>query len=414
MKPQEQPMQLLDLLGKETDRIEELARSMAGVVLINPAHKEEIVTAANQLADASQGVQSAANALEIVKPEAFGDEESYWTAYRMFTIGDNVGKIWSLEEIWQHLAKNYDMSGETLESVADTLFEWKEDIEADAAEKGLRGVFMQHAPGFVFAPRLVSQPIAEVPEKASEIPEPVKTSEFIDKQNVAPTMRERLARGIQAMMHASPDQVIRQADAKRWILKDNPRLDSEVLQAELDALVAAGMIYKFRRNKVAYLSLMERPDENIVRGATDKEDRPKEELIDVGTAQRVLEALCAPRRHVQQKMMINDLWRLVNGVTDRGIRPPDEEIDVLKRLCKQLSARGLVVAASEKIGTGGVKTKSATSSRRRRSGKMHAFKVGLPNQEIKEKLQRILTKQPSAVRAELDALMNPENEAQGD
>ncbi|TAH31780.1 hypothetical protein EYC58_03835 [Candidatus Saccharibacteria bacterium] len=75
MKPKEQPMQLLDLLGKETDRIEELARSMAGVVLINPAHKEKIVTAANQLADASQGVQSAANALEIVKPEAFGDEE---------------------------------------------------------------------------------------------------------------------------------------------------------------------------------------------------------------------------------------------------------------------------------------------------------------------------------------------------
>lgn len=191
--------------------------------------------------------------------------------------GANVGKIWSLEEILQHLVKNYDMSSETPESVEDTLLEWKGiDIEADAAEKGLRGVFMQHGDGFVFAPRLVSQPIAEVPEKAPEIHEPVKAAKSIDKQEAAP-MRERLARWVQSYdtLPESADETLRQANAKNQILKDNPRLDPGVLQAELDALVEAGVIYKFRRNKVAYFSLTERPDESKAVGSSKRKKRYK-------------------------------------------------------------------------------------------------------------------------------------------
>lgn len=86
MKQEKQPSELLEFVGSRDQSSWRLSTLNGWDRLTHPAHKEEIVTVANQLVEASQGVKSAANALEVVKPEAFGDEESYWTVYRMFTI----------------------------------------------------------------------------------------------------------------------------------------------------------------------------------------------------------------------------------------------------------------------------------------------------------------------------------------
>jgi hypothetical protein len=63
---------------------------------------------------------------------------------------------------------------------------------------------------------------------------------------------------------------------------------------------------------------------------------------------------------------------------------------MLKNVCRQLRAIGLVSAGGERMGTGGVRTKSSTSSKRRRSASQHVYKVGLVSQDMKKEIQNAL------------------------
>ena len=402
---------LLEVFEDDADRLLQLSREMAGVAFADVTEQSAFRAAAQKIVEASQGLQETVNGLEIAKLEAFGGEESYWTVYRLFTIDENRGRIWALDEIWQYLEKNYDLNEETPETLEGTLLEWAIDIETDVAQKrGIQGVFLPQGGGFAFAERLVANPPVEQKDEQKE--KPKDSPEVVDrKDDIVPpverlTARQRLSAVVQKIIEAEPDQIMRQADVKKRILEYNSQLDHGHLQKEINAIVAEGDIFKFRRNKVAYLSLTERPDEEESRLPVDKEGkREEEEVIDVEVAEAVLQALCAPRRHYQQKITINDLWRTVNNVTDKSRRPPDSEIESLKQVCKQLQKKGLVTANSEKMGTGGVRTNSGTSSKRRRSSTQFVFKVGLPSQEVKEGLQKIFDQHDLTVREDLRELL---------
>lgn len=322
--------------------------------------------------------------------EPFGDEESYWTIYRMFASQKNLGKLWDLEDIWDYLSNIYDMSQETLVTLEETLMEWRQDLAADAASKGIQGAFMKYRDSYVFAESMTSLPTRSSSDKFLESDESRRAA----PKSVSPKSVEVVTalRGVEydikGVLGNSPDGAVKQAEIKKSLVRDKAELSPEDLQNYIDELVRMGRIYKFRRGAAAYLALEPHETVPLIRPESDKENGNEKEIFDSQTSLAILRVLCAPGSHYERKQTLKYLWFSINGSEANGIT--EDGLERLKQASRQLMRMGLVNAGGEKMGTGGVRTRSAASSKRRRSASRHVFKVGLVSQAIKEEIQKVL------------------------
>jgi hypothetical protein len=391
--PNDQPVQaeLVSFMESERIRLEKLRTDLASLAL-SDATRADALAAADSLVQSAMGVREAIVESDTDDNEIFGDEESYWTVYRMFASAANQGRLWSLDEIWEHLAKSYDMSGETYQTVEETLEEWRSDIEQDALDRtGVNGAFMRHEDSYVFA-EFQSKSTPTVPVEVVRPPRVQKNDTrraAIEKTTPLQDLGER----IKTILKDSTDGTVKQSQVKKALAADGipVAVTQEQLQETIDALVGGGCFYKFQRGGVAHLSLT--PRDNEVRGVRQgksEKDSNGEEPLDIPLSVDILRALCAPGAHYQQKLTLNELWRKIYDVDDKSQAIPDSEIEQLKRTCNYLRAIDIVTAGGEKRGTSGTKTRTATSSKRRRSGNTHVYKVGLASQQVKKELQDVL------------------------
>jgi hypothetical protein len=338
----------------------------------------------------SKALNETLRGLETEASEPFGSEESYWTVYRMFASEVNRGRPWTISEIWEYLAKSYDMTGETYRTIEDTLFEWKADLEQDALERsGAKGIFVKHAGIFAYAvpPTPISSTVEQKPAPVPAIEE-ITVQESVEEED--PILRIRDA--IKDILISSTDGVIKQAVLKKAISSryDVPSVTPEYLQTLINSFVADKVFYKFRRQKVSHLSLIPRDDDTLdIEQKIFEKEESGEELVDIKLSVAVLQAFCRPGTHVQQKLTLNELWRIIKDIDDKSVAAPADEIEQLKVVCNNLKVSNMVTAGGMKRGTGGIRTKSATTIKRRRSATSHVYKVGLMDQDLKNELQEV-------------------------
>jgi len=300
--------------------------------------------------------------------EPFGVEESYWTVYRMFASQKNLGKPWNLKDIWEYLSNIYNMSLETTDTLEETLIEWSEDIQADAADRGIQGTFMKYAGSYVFAGLVTSVLTRPSPSRSSESDvrrraAPVNVAS--KKVETDPALKS-VEDDIKSVLDNSPDGVVKQAEIKKSLMRDSEELSQEELQESIDKLVEMGRIYKFRRGNAAYLALEPRETEPHTAPESDKEVVNEKETFDIKTSVAILGLLSAPGSHFERKQTMNQLWVNLNG--DKHAKITDEGLERLKKSCRQLMRIGLVTAGPSR----------------------HVYKVGLASQGIKEEIQKIL------------------------
>lgn len=345
----------------------------------------------NKLKDTVDATYVAAAELEYKPP--FGDEESYRTTFRLFCVGEGKGTVLSIEQIWQHLAKTYDMSAETLDTLLETLDEWASDMELDAKEQmKIAGEFLATEGGYVFAPLRASGLVrvdeaeAQTPiEEASPKPALVNRPDT-EPRSVENMFADKFLQYIRTRLVAEGD--IRQADIKKAAIRINDSLEATELQQYIDSYITEGVIYKYREGNVALLSLT--PKESLPKASREELDNTDGDLIralDTNLAAEVLMLLCAPKTHYQQKLDAGTIWRSMNP--DESRAPTPEEEKNIRTACRLVEKRyKLLTTGQEKIGTGGrVRTNSATSSIRRRSSSNTIFKIGLASQDAKKRVQ---------------------------
>ena len=386
------PNQLAAELDARADELTLLTRAIAGAALRHTTQQELLRAAADRVLDSATHARSTIEGLII--EDQFGDEASYWTVFRLFADKLNVGTVWSLEEIWNHLTKNYDMSGENIASVEATLLEWGADIEEDAAVRGIHGHFTQLEGGYLFAETASSAAARRLRTNVFHgEPTVINTKPAAPKRRApeeAPPYQD-LKDAIARRLEQLSGRTAKQADIKKTLVRDDDFEPTEQLQQKIDALVHRGDIYKYRRNKVAYLALDPQPDEIYAEGSEQTESESESlESIDIQSSLAVLRTLTAPGTHYNQKLTMSDLWRRINDADSKSKSIPASELDTLKRVCRQLQRINLVTAGGEKMGTGGVRTNSATSSKRRRSATRQVFKVGIESQDRKKEIQELL------------------------
>lgn len=257
------------------------------------------------LASISDGFDKAVDDVRTLEEkELFGEEESYWTVFRFFCSEANRGTNFTIERIWEHLALSYDMSRESVESVAETIGEWAGDICEDAKLKlGIVGTFQQSKDGsFVF---VYSQPVVETPPVRQRVSARKKT---IEKQKTMSKEETIIRQGLSALLSESAPY-IRQADLIKFILENNGDTDKEVLYDEINRLKDEGILYKFKithrggallctDESVVELYTVEKPEMQTT-SPVDNNEGDKADL-DIILADSILSNLVNSLSHVQQ------------------------------------------------------------------------------------------------------------------
>ncbi len=388
---------ILGEIQSEIERIDAITNALAGVALSSANGHHDLIEVSANLATKSNQLLDTVRALEIVESkdfkEPFGDEESYYTVLRLFTQDKNVGTVLSLEHVWEYLSKNYDMTAETPATLRQTLHEWAADIRADARERrGIDGFFGSHEDGFVFSYSSVDAlktDMQKVVKQAVVTKKPViKKAVIIDEETeeVAPPVIDVKQMIVDAVSRQG--EPYKQADLKRFLKEQRIRLSDDEVQAYIDTNVADGLLFKHRRNGNAYLWI--EPDNEIVvkkKNVSEKNEKPIH--IDIDCAVKIIVVLVAPGSHVEEKLTMQELWRRMND--DRTSRIPEDQLLAIKRVCRQLESIGITEAGEYKYGTGGIRTNSATSSKRRRSASHTTFKVRLASQEVKAELKKLMS-----------------------
>lgn len=381
------PEELEAELSDHARRIAEITPVIASIALHTTVQREQLITAADSLVSAAQETRQNVNIMALV--ERFGDESSYWTVFRMFAVEQNIGRPRSIAEVFDYLSRNYDMSEETLGTLEKTLQEWTEDLESDARARGINGTFTKVDGGYVFA-EFAKQPSSVIKKpRSKKVPEPRPEHVLTEEQTaeVLDPLAE-LEATIRQILQQSADHAAKQADVKKQIARAGGPLLLEHLQRDVDAVVERGGVHKFRRNRVAYLSLDPREDEHTLREVDVAEAEDKTFTFDVSLAMTILESLTAYGTHYNQKLTMNDLWRRINDDESLAQRVPEEESEKLKRACRQLQSLGLLSA--------GIKTTAEVKSKRTRGSSRREFRVRLESQEQKKQIQQLL-QSPNAV-----------------
>jgi hypothetical protein len=371
------------------ESIQALRASLAGRAIRTAAEKEAIRVAAEALLEAATDLANTVDDLTEDK-EPFGGTESYWTVFRFFTSERNRFQPISIDEVWKHLAKNYDVTLEDPQTIKDTLLDWAHDIENDARERlGIGGFFEEFEGKLVFSERDTGNLApAKVPA-----PVPAPPARPVEVKSQLPRVEERadendIAGYIVNILSALENGAAPQPDVKRALIAKYRGVSPERLQAIINDMVAAGKLQKTRSDKVSQLSL---PRQAVVEAELPSDTRAEAagEALAFDMEVKLLSELSAPGTHVQQTRTPEELARAIFNVS-KGEKASEEMLDAVRKACRRLQRIGIMDGGRQKIGTGGSKTKSATSSTRRRSASNEVFKVGLVSQHVKEQIRALI------------------------
>jgi hypothetical protein len=369
-------------IDSEIESINVLRLSLGGLALKTAAEKKQFRDAAEDLLDAAAELVSDVDELSEDK-EAFGGEQSYWTVYRLFTSEKNRFQCIDPELVWKHLAKNYDMSLETPQTVRETLFEWANDMATDAQQKlGINGSFDEVDGQFVFAQWYSPGQRVEESQPATPHREPIT---FVEQ--AAPIETEVIEDDVKAMLSSFTNGSAPQPDIKRALIAKYETVSHDRLQLVINDLVVRGEIIKTRPNKITQLSLP-RPEmvqDALENAAPESIDEKHSFEIEV----MILTALSAPGAHYQQTRTPEELARMIFDIP-KSEKVSDEYLESVRKACRVLQRIDIVSGGRKKIGSGGVKTNSATSSKRRRSASNEVFQVGLPSQQVKNQIKSLI------------------------
>lgn len=268
-------------------------------------------------------------AMELESQETFGEEESYWTTFRFFCTPDRAGTVFSVDELWEHLAKSYDMSAETRATLDETIREWTEDIEADAVVKfNLKGVFEKNKGGFVFIP-YGPWPATKVVPAAEQKPltdpeEEIVAEKVVPRQTPEDIFANRFLEYIKKRLSSEGD--LRQPDIKKSATQLNNILNPVTLQELIDTFVSNGSIYKYTRGGAALLSLT--PKESLSKADQVEEQEAEDNLIralNTDLAAEILQLLCGPKTQWQQRLTLGEIWKRIHPEEERAATPEEEK-----------------------------------------------------------------------------------------
>src|SRR6478672_9421721 len=84
-------------------RIQELRDTLASATILI-TDRELLLNTSQNISHFASEVESASEIIEDTESRPkFGSEDSYWTAFRMFCVGGNAGKPFSIEQGWSRM-----------------------------------------------------------------------------------------------------------------------------------------------------------------------------------------------------------------------------------------------------------------------------------------------------------------------
>ena len=394
------------------DRTTRLAQELGKIGFKSWPEVVEFRKPASELLAAATSLDSVAASVEPTLP--FGEIDSYFEVFRFFCDGDHLGRVYTVEQILEHLRSRFNMEGETPDTLADTLLDWADDIMHDAADPAdpeglndptrarIQGEFQIIDGGFTFSPlsgrgtqgSTIAAKQPQVPVEPVEPRREPKEVPTITQEVSRPTPETKFAGRLYNFIYnkLAEHGDTRQADIKKAAIKVNGKLTTELLQELIDEFIVCGRLFKYSQGGVAFLSLEKK--DSIPRANSEAEKERDDDLIqplDVDLAANMLNIFCAPGTHWQQRRDAKTIWRTLHPNEER---PPtaQEEKDIRTAGRIMEKRYKLLTTGQERIGTGGrANTNGASSApRRRRSASNTIFRMGLASQDIKNQIQQKL------------------------
>lgn len=377
-------------VSRLTANVEELRKRLAGAAL----------TAAQKpvLEEGVEGLRKAVDELgqtvaEYEVKELFGEDNSYWTVFRLLCAEKNRGQVFSLGEIWDHLSLTYDMNAETPHTLAAALEEWEEFIAPDASKKFKVNGGLEHVgdDGYTFVeflPRPKRKPVQSTPQNTDRVVIPKLPADAKEEGIVvADEIKEKstdnfdvLLRAIGTVMAGSESVVTKSVTCD---LAYRFNVGAEVVDDWITSLVERGELFRFREDgrgwltfneELAFAKRSEWKQARKERISARKSEADSAELLDADWAGLVLGVFTNPGTHVQRMLTPKEIWMAAYGDSDSFT--PDIGAKI-RAVVRQLNRCGLMTYGTRGNKRGGM-SKSASQE---------VFKAGLSSQEVKNMLQ---------------------------
>ncbi|HRJ06542.1 MAG TPA: hypothetical protein PK096_03375 [Candidatus Saccharibacteria bacterium] len=373
--------------GRTLLEVTEMFRRRLAASAFGSIDRSGFETIAGGLSRESDAINEVVEAME--DKDTFGDEESYWNVFRFFCLDKSRGKQFTIEEVWRHVAKSYDMSEETTESLADTLREWADDLAEDTFSRfGAKGRLVEIAGTFSFAP-LGGEPIVKPvePSKSFLVPDVIESLET----EVSKATKEVSDYVLQCVAPGP----IKQAELRKQLAEQFPELDEDTVFAILNEMVETGQVFKFKPvpKSAAYFARDESDIDRIIdlyeKKLENTQEREQEnETLDIALGAEILSGLAGLKQHLRRLEPV-ELWRTINKSSGM---PEKSDTTAIKRAARLMSEMGLVYAGEMKKGTGGSRS-GALSKRGMKSKSTRVFKIGLASYDVKAEIKRLMNEQ---------------------
>jgi hypothetical protein len=379
LNPEEAKVALEALLIDMSDFRKQLGGSALSAIA-----QETLMPLVEELNETAADITDAV--FELESKEQFGGEESYWNVFRYFCVEGKRGQVNSVADIWDHLALTFDMSAETYDTLADTLLDWKVDIETDAKKKfKVTGRFEAAGYGYVFyedllasrASRQTTKRVASSPKLKAE-PEVIEISQT-EAEKVEDSTEQKIISLIEGFGGSA-----KQATVVKSAFMQGIDLDYVQMLRIINEMTAAGVIYKFKPlpKSPTHLALSEEYIETSPNPVDGKSSEERESTpVDTELAYEILKLLTARGRKPKQMMATSQMISkisLQDGEDERVITSRD-----LNTIARLLESKGLVKTDTGTPLQGGGKEKSRAKSR-------EVFRVGIPDSASLDAVRAIL------------------------
>lgn len=365
-----------------TGRIEIFSQRLAERALSAVDHAT-VADATERLHEATQALKDTVEQTDIL--QKYGDEESYYTVFRLFCAGDHPGTVYSLEEIYDHLALTYDMSGVRLGKLARDLSEWTKKINDDAKKAGIQGRFIPFGDGFVFAvlgntmptsAETEPKPVEEIEENeakveiAEEKEQPAKTEPDTE------TERE-LAPAEQAILDwfdEQPETGVKQPIAIKELSKKF-HVAIDATKVIIDELIIRGLLYSYKPNPSHAALLLRTPPEHSAE-TKDGVEKVGDPELSAQFATEIIKLILGNIQHQQQKIPTSELYR---RLCDASIIGTDTTSTDFNSMIRYLVRVGVLETDMGSQLTGRRKGSS-------KGKKVQVLRAGIASQEVKDVL----------------------------
>lgn len=376
------------LAARELESYAKVFRTRLGASALSASVMEALLPVLEQSIGEMQRAYAMVEDLE--EKEAFGDEESYWTTFRLFCSEANRGRAHSLDVVWSYLAMNYDMSKETDETLAETLDDWKTDIEADALAKfKLVGEFKEidGKYAFVVIEDRSPKPRAQRQPKSIVAPASTPSAELgISTEDHTEPTEHNLVVVLGNILNASGSESVRQADFVREIQALMPDVSREEIIAMINELHAAGSLVKYKPvnggaariclNAETVAAQVPNSQTSDV-DASESSERLRDEMLDYVLASKIISHLIDTLTHVQQKVPTSTVR---TALADTDMSLTDRDINATIRSLENMGVvetdRGAL------LGGGGKKLSKGRT--------LQVLRVGIASQEVKMLVKRLI------------------------